>query len=51
MINNVNANVNAKTDGISVYKDCNRGTVAQIIGSVVDVYFEKDIPAISNALR
>ncbi len=50
MINNVNANANAKTDGISVYKDCNRGTVAQIIGSVVDVYFEKDIPAISNAL-
>ncbi len=31
MINNVNANANAKTDGISVYKDCNRGTVAQVI--------------------
>ncbi len=29
----------------------NTGTIKQVIGPVVDVYFEGDIPAIRNALR
>ena len=29
----------------------NKGTISQVIGPVVDVHFEKDLPAIYNALE
>lgn len=35
----------------NVSKDKNIGIVTQVIGAVVDVYFEGEIPAISNALK